>query len=209
MKRLSILTLVLTAFILSSNTGCNPEFIEPITYADQVSEDENFGLVYMREEEKLARDVYLTLFEMDNNRVFYNISRAEQQHMDQLLTLLDKYKIADPSLEDIGVFSNEELQQLYNDLIQQGSESEIAALLVGATIEDLDISDLDNFKAESSDPEIIQVYESLTCGSRNHMRAFIKQLDILGVAYTPQFISQEEFDEIIANEQEKCGQGKQ
>lgn len=216
MKQLSILTLIITAFLISSNTGCNPESIDPVTDTTDVdaandaaldTENDNLGLIYMREEEKLARDVYITLFGMYENKVFDNISKAEQQHMDAVLTLLEKYNIEDPSLANIGEFSNETLQGLYNDLIDQGSESEIAALIVGATIEDLDIYDLDEFKAETTDPEIIKIYNSLTCGSRNHLRAFIRQLTNLGVTYTPQFISQEHFDSIIASENEKCGQG--
>ena len=216
MKKISVLTLIITTFLISSYTGCNPKTIEPIADttdvddaadAAEVSEDDNLGLVYMREEEKLARDVYITLFGMYDNKVFDNISKAEQQHMDAILILLEKFDIEDPSLANVGEFSNEILQGLYNDLIEQGSDSEIATLIVGATIEDLDIYDLDEFKAETTDPDIIKVYNSLTCGSRNHLRAFIRQLTNLGVTYTPQFISQEHFNSIIADDNERCGQG--
>ncbi|MEN8247624.1 MAG: DUF2202 domain-containing protein [Bacteroidota bacterium] len=209
MKTISILTLTITAFLLSSFTGCETDVVEPIPEEEtiEVSEEENLGLEYMREEEKLARDVYITLFEMYNNTVFNNISKAEQQHMDRILTLLEKYNITDPSLPNVGEFSNTTLQGLYDDLIIQGSESEEAALIVGATIEDLDIKDLNEFKAETTDPEIIKIYNALTCGSRNHMRAFTSRLDSLGLEYVPQFISQEEYDAIISGEGERCGQG--
>ena len=179
MKKLSILTLVLTGLLLSSNSGCNPDSVAHLAdVADdpdvvEISAEENLGLAYMREEEKLARDVYITFYAMYDNKVFNNISKSEQQHMDAVLTLLEKYNIEDPALEDVGLFTNEILQQLYTDLIAQGSESEIDALLVGATIEDLDIKDLADFTLETDDADIIQVYNSLACGSRNHMRAFI------------------------------------
>ena len=213
MKKLSILTLVLTAFLLSSNSGCNPDSVAPLAdVADdpdvvEISAEENLGLAYMREEEKLARDVYITFYAMYDNKVFNNISKSEQQHMDAVLTLLEKYNIEDPALEDVGLFTNEILQQLYTDLIAQGSESEIDALLVGATIEDLDIKDLADFTLETDDADIIQVYNSLACGSRNHMRAFISQLTNLEVTYTTQFITQEELNSIITADKEKCGQG--
>lgn len=215
MKKIIIVTLTFTTFLLSSFTGCNPELIEPLAdVADtsdteataEISADENLGLIYMVEEEKLARDVYITLFGMYNNQVFDNISKAEQQHMDAVLTLLEKHEIEDPSLANVGEFVNETLQGLFNDLIAQGSASEIAALMVGATIEDLDINDLDEFKAETTDPDIIKVYDALTCGSGNHLRAFTSQLTNFGVTYTPQFISQEKFDNIIAGDHERCGQ---
>lgn len=202
MKYTNSFLIVLISIFLSSFSGCDPDSIDPV---DVVSEDDNLGLVYMREEEKLARDVYITLFEIYGNNVFSNISNAEQQHMDQLLVLLLKYDIQDPSIDKVGEFHNQSLQQLYNDLIEQGSESETAALIVGATIEDLDIKDLDEFTLETTDPDIITVYNSLNCGSRNHMRAFNTQLESLGVSYVPQFISQEKFDSIIDGEHERCG----
>ena len=208
MKQLSILTLIISGFLLSSNTGCNPESIDPAPLADlaETTEDDNLGLAYMREEEKLARDVYITLFDMYDNQVFDNISKAEQKHMDAIIPLLEKYNIEDPALPNVGEFTNETLQKLYDELIAQGSESEIEALKVGATIEDVDIKDLEDFSLEISDPDIIKLYSSLACGSRNHMRAFIGQLDKFEVTYTPQFITQEELDSIIADNHERCGQ---
>lgn len=206
MRIFNIITLSVSAFILSFISGCNPESINPVDLIDELSEYESIGLVYMREEEKLARDAYIYLFEMNNNQVFNNISYSEQRHMDEILSLLEKYNITDPSLSTVGEFSNETLQQLYDDLIAQGSDSEIAALTVGATIEDLDIKDLEEFRAETANPDIIHVYNFLMCGSRNHLRSFVSQLNNYGVTYTPQFITQEEFDSIVAGDKEKCGQ---
>ncbi len=160
----------------------------------------------MREEEKLARDVYISLFEMYDNQVFNSISNSEQRHMDNMLDLLVLYGAEDPALSDNGEFANELLQQLYNDLMVQGSISEIDVLLVGATIEDVDIRDLDLFIIETQDEKIIEAYNFLNCGSRNHMRAFVSRLSDLGVTYTPQFITQEQFDAIINGDKEKCGQ---
>ena len=203
MKHPYIYLTVIIPIFLSSFSGCDPDTIDPV---DVISEDDNLALVYMREEEKLARDVYITLFEIHGINVFNNISKAEQQHMDQLLVLLLKYNIGDPSSDDIGEFHNQTLQQLYNDLIEQGSESETAALIVGATIEDLDIKDLDEFTLETTESDIISVYNSLNCGSRNHLRSFNTQLVNLGINYIPQFISQEKFDGIIDGDHEQCNQ---
>ncbi len=204
MKFLKFLSFSALALLLTSS-GCNNETINPDPLIEIVDGDID-GLKFMREEEKLARDVYISLFAMYDNQVFNNISNAEQRHMDELLILLDKYEIDDPSLEEIGKFSNEILQQLYDDLMVQGSVSEIDALLVGATIEDVDIRDLDLFISETDNIELIRVYDFLNCGSRQHMRAFIARLNDLGVTYTPQFISQEQFDSIINGDKEKCGQ---
>ncbi|RLD18249.1 MAG: hypothetical protein DRI69_10640 [Bacteroidetes bacterium] len=199
---LGLSTLLLALFSFSS---CDSDSVEPeFTY--ELTEEDDHGLAYMLEEEKLARDVYISMYQMYDLMVFDNISNSEQGHMDAILELMKKYDIPDNSLPEIGKFSIEYLQQLYDDLIVAGSESELAALIVGATIEDVDIKDLNEFKAATTNSDIIEVYDLLTCGSRNHMRAFIKQLDNAGEEYTPQFITQEEFDEIINGDKEMCGQ---
>lgn len=49
----------------------------------------------MREEEKLARDVYLTFGEKWGLTLFTNIAKSEQTHTDAVKTLLDRYEIKD------------------------------------------------------------------------------------------------------------------
>ena len=185
---------------------------------EELSEAETASLLLMREEEKLARDVYLTLGEKYELNVFTNIPRSEQRHMDRVGDLLAKYDVADPIVDDSrGKFENPELQKLYNDLIDKGSESVIAALQVGATIEDLDIYDLEKAMANDVDnQDIMQIYQNLTKGSRNHMRAFSSQLEAHGGSYEVQFISAADYEAILASDQEHgpagesqgCGQGQ-
>jgi len=196
------ITLLIIALTLTSCDFKNEEVTPDVILTEQESQ----GLVYIREEEKLAHDVYVYLFNLYDNQVFNNISSSEQRHMDMILSLLVKYNIEDPVLLGEGEFANVELQQLYNDLIAQGSNSEVDALLVGATIEDLDIRDIETYKTSLSTPDIIQTYDKLLCGSRNHMRAFTTQLATFGVTYEPQYITQEVLDAIISSDNEKCGQ---
>ena len=97
----------------------------------------------MREEEKLARDVYNYLAARWELRVFSQIAVSEGKHMEAIKALLDKYEIPDPVVTDVpGQFSRGDFQELYSRLTSEGSTSIGAALHVGATIEDLDISDL-------------------------------------------------------------------
>jgi hypothetical protein len=178
---------------------------------EDLSSAEEKSLVLMREEEKLARDVYLTLDKQYNNQVFANIAQAEQRHMDRVGNLLARYEVTDPVTSDeIGSFNSEELQKLYNDLVAQGAESLEAAMVVGATIEDLDINDLNIALAEDIDNQDIKmVYANLAKGSRNHMRAFSAQLKENGTVYTARFISQEELSQIIDSDWERGpAQGK-
>lgn len=162
--------------------------------------DENIisGLVWVREEEKLARDTYITLFGKWDAKIFDNISRAEQQHMDSMLLILDAYGITDPvTSNEIGAFSDKILDDLYDQLISDGSGSLLDALHVGAFIEELDISDIRIALEDITQTDIRQVYESLLAGSYNHLRSFVGQIESLGVDYQPQYLSQAEVDEIL------------
>ena len=160
------------------------------------------GLVFMREEEKLAHDVYVTLGNLWGSNVFANISQAEETHVAAVGALLTRYGIKVPMVNsEVGVFTNPVFTALYSDLVATGSQSLIDALTVGALIEDLDIMDLQ--RLASTSPDIAIVYDALELGSRNHMRAFYRQLQKVGADYTPSYISQSEFDAIIAGNMEK------
>jgi len=178
------------------------EFIENIEKSD-LSDEEISGLVLMREEEKLARDVYLKLYEIWGSRIFYNVAESEQTHTNAVKVLLDRYNIEDPVKDDsIGVFTSQELLKLYEDLVSDGSSSLLNALIVGATIEDLDIKDLNDLLEKTDNEDITIIYNTLVRGSRNHLRAYVKQINYNGGSYSPKYISQEEFNTIISSPQE-------
>ncbi len=167
--------------------------------SDSVNDDIAEGLKYMREEEKLARDVYITFNETYNYVTFANISRSEQVHMNAIKFLLDRYEIEDPVGDnEVGVFTNPDLQTLYNTLIEQGSGSLVEALRVGAAIEEIDILDLfERIEAANDYTDITWIYGHLENGSENHLRAFVAALASQGVTYEPQYLDEETYDRII------------
>ncbi|MCB9140124.1 MAG: DUF2202 domain-containing protein [Caldilineaceae bacterium] len=166
----------------------------------ELTETESAELLYMREEEKMARDVYLTLGETWNLRVFENIAQSEQQHMDAILTLIERYGLEDPVQDNaIGVFENEELQALYDQLVEAGSQSVSGALTAGGAIEEIDILDLQNAIADTDNADVQQVYTSLLNGSYNHLRAFSVNLTSqTGETYVPQYMSADEYAAAVA-----------
>lgn len=171
---------------------------------EELTQDEQKWLIHMREEEKLARDVYKTLGETWQMNIFINIASSEQTHTDSIKTLLEHYGVEDPVTNDtVGEFTLPEIQNLHDDLVAQGSKSLSEALIVGATIEDLDIYDLDVAMSETNKTDINTVYANLQKGSRNHMRAFIKQINRQGAMYAPQYISEEAYNSIISSSQER------
>jgi hypothetical protein len=122
-----------------------------------------------------------------------------------VLALLNKYGIVDPASAQIGVFNNQDLQALYTSLTAQASISLVEALKVGATVEDLDINDIDDFTVNTTKSDLLSVYNNLNCGSKNHIRSYSSQLAIYDVIYIPQFISIEEYNEIVSSPNVKCG----
>lgn len=173
-----------------------------------LSNAEKDGLVYMREEEKLAHDVYVYLYDKWGQRIFSNIAASEATHTDAVKKLLEKYGLDDPSSETVpGEFQNDVLQKLYNDLVARGSESLSEALLVGVAIEEIDILDLEKFLIDVDSEDVTLVYENLLRGSRNHLRAFIKNLDKQGVVYEPQYLNESVYQEIINASMEKGSGG--
>ena len=147
--------------------------------AFELSPEERDGLIHMRIEEKLARDVYIVMGDLWNHKVFLNIQLSEQKHMDAVKRLLDKYNVSDPLTTDsIGVFPDPQFQLLYDQYILQGSQSLQEALLAGKTIEELDIADLEYQLTFVDNPDIIKVYQNLKAASENHLAAFNRCLNV-------------------------------
>ncbi len=206
---------------------------------------------FVREEEKLARDVYATLYDYFYSHdmtlgIFNNIAYSEQKHMDAMLKLLEKYGIDDSAKfdgqgeypdscreydedgedEKLCSFNNTDLDNLYFQLITDGKASSLAAFLVGAYIEELDISDLGEAITHAEGyPNIQSVYEHLLCGSGNHLRAFARNIESeTGGEYveeTAEYLDEIRPDEgevgyaeymaaldaILTGDMERCGKG--
>lgn len=217
MKNLITLsTILLTLFTLSACGGSSSD-IGPILDVDAtgsttintsnlnniplsaLSAGEEESIAFMREEEKLARDVYTALYTIDGTQIFTNIAASEQTHTDAVLALIKRYDLVDPmQIDTYGIFKNVELQLIYDSLIISGSISLLEAFYVGATVEELDIYDLQNQLDNVIDNEdIIFIYRNLLKGSRNHLRSFDKQIKNNGGVYNPVYINQELYDSII------------
>jgi hypothetical protein len=146
--------------------------------AQGLTVEEESWLKYMREEEKLARDVYNHFSELfPDARIFANIADSEQTHMDAIKTLLLRYGVEDPAKDDIqGKFYNEKIQALYDELTAPGNDTLVDALNVGVFIEVTDIDDLEKAMAETKRTDIKRVYSNLYNGSLNHLDAFLLNL---------------------------------
>lgn len=162
-----------------------------------LSTEEQAGLFLMREEEKMAHDVYVYFYNLYQHRIFSNISKSETQHTEAVLRLINFYGLIDPATNEVGVFNNAEIQTLYNKLIAQGT-SLVGALTAGAYIEEYDIKDIQKLLAQTDNTNIKRVYSNLLKGSINHLKAFTRVLKMKGVTYVPTILSQEEYNALIS-----------
>ena len=202
MRTLSFLLIPLAALF----TGCSDDdTIDTTLNTQQLSELEVADLQFLREEEKLAHDMYTYAFERYGVSIFSNIASSEQTHTDAVLDLMTAYQVEDSASQSMGVFNNAELAQLYGDLIARVDRSVEDALIVGATIEDLDILDLDEKATHTDNTALQSLYSNLKCGSENHMRAFTRQLNNRALSYEPTYISQEQYQDILAATNGSCG----
>jgi len=192
----------------------------------QLDKAEQHHLIFMRQEEKLARDVYTSLAGMwPDSRIFVNIGEgSEQTHTDVMRDKLEEFNVDDPEPNtdilpsSIGVFTGELYGSYFNAnyqaLINKGSQSELDALYVGALIEELDmhdivecpdiIKDTDNGISDcglnyTDEPSLINAYSSLLDGSKSHLKAYVGRIEsIIGEGnYEAQILSQDDVNEIL------------
>lgn len=172
------------------------------TSVEDLSQADINGLIKMREEEKMAQEVYLKFQELWGNNVFANIAKSEASHANAVLSLLDYFGISDPTSIEVGVFTNASIQSLYNELVSAGTESVLKAFETAAFNEEYDIQDLENLLAANSNTDIQIVYGNLLKGSRNHLRAFVKQINVYGSTYSPFLLSDEYYQDIVESSME-------
>jgi len=179
------------------------------TSVDDLTTADIAGLMLMREEEKMARDVYSFFYAAYGIQVFDRISGSEDRHSSSVLSLIEYFGLTDPAVAEVGVFTNPDIQALYKQLTTAGSSVE-AALSTGAFIEEYDIADLQKLLADTKNADIIMVYTNLEEGSENHLRSFSTNLLNYGVTYEPQILTSEVYTEILSstNSQGKGNNGK-
>jgi hypothetical protein len=188
------------------NGGCQGALVErfDLLAPEELDDDEIAAILFLKEEEKLARDVYATLALEYDIPIFSNIARSESRHMGLVDLLIGRYQLADPVHDDsIGVFTNPDIAGLYSDLVAEGRQSLIDGLIAGATIEDMDLADLYDLIDATDNLDIALIAHNLAKGSRNHLRAFVQALGRNGASYEAQYLDADEMAAILASDPER------
>ena len=157
---------------------------------------EKDGLLFIWEEEKAARDLYNGLYEKNNMTIFLDLVRSESSHMDQARAVMEKHGLAVPP-DDPGIFQNQTLQEMHDQLLAEGLQSDQDALTVAAVFEEISIVDLEKELSASQPDDVRTVYEGLLAGSRKHLRSYVSDLKDQGIEYQPRYLEAEEFQEIV------------
>jgi len=213
MKKLLVLSIVALATISLAFLGTNSISAGKVNTVSQsdsfyckavdfpkqdVSSSEEKELLYMREEEKMAHDIYSLMYDKWGLRPFYNITGAEERHMSAVKSMIDKYALTDPVKDiKVGAFTNMEIKKLYTGLLEQGNKSAIDALKAGAEVEEVDIKDLMQAIKDTDNKDIKFVYNNLLNASGNHLRAFMRNIERRGETYIPKHLDKKTFDEIL------------
>lgn len=171
-----------------------------------ISDAELQTLLFTREEEKLAHDVYRYAFEKYGLPIFQNIASSESTHVLSVLAVMNSYQILDPldNSTTPGAFTNLTLKNLYSDLIARVDVSLDESIKVGLLIEEMDIYDLEKAISETDNPRIRTLYANLECGSKNHMRSFFGQSVVAGITYIPEYINQSVYESIVNSPKTSC-----
>ena len=169
----------------------------PATAAAALSSREKEGLIFIWEEEKMARDLYTSLYENDKLSIFSDLARSEQSHMDQARAIVDKYALIITGKDEQGVFQNQTLQKIHDELLARGLSSDQDALKAAATFEEISIMDLEKELNATHAEDVKAMYQGLQAGSQKHLRSYVTDLKDRGFKYDPRYLRNGEFEKIV------------
>ncbi len=190
-------TSVLTAGPCAQKTckGCAalPDSNAPVILSASAEE----ALLFQIDEERMAGELYRAFGKQWSARPFKNIPRAEDRHHALLLGLAARAGLSPVGATTAGRFEMAAVQTRYDNLLASGEASLISAFKAGALLEEQDIADLQTLVAATDNEDLKSVATILEAGSRNHLRAFVRNLRSRGIEYAPQILPEDEFDRII------------
>ena len=161
-----------------------------------LSSREKDGLLFIWEEEKAARDLYTGLYEKNNLSIFLNLIGSESSHMDQARAIMEKHGLA-VLPDEPGKFQNMTLQEIHDQLLAGGLQSDQDALAAAAAFEEISIIDLERELSVSQAEDVIATYQGLLAGSRKHLRSYVSDLEDQGIEYQPRYMEAEQFQDIV------------
>lgn len=167
--------------------------------SEALSAEEVAAILFAREEAKMARDISTLLSERWGTQIFRNLYANSQNNFEMLGCLIDKYRLHDPAFATPGVFNNEILQSMYNNLSAQGLNSHSDALRVSALVQEFGLYDLTNRGKQADNADIRVVFGSVMLDTRNNLREISQVMNGAGITYVSSYINQGLYHTIISS----------
>ncbi len=163
---------------------------------EELSQEEESSLYTVKSEEKIAKDLYNAFNESYNQQIhiFKSLSKSEDRNLQLLELLFKKYEISDNDVPE-----NTEVQDLYQQLLTQGLQSEESALEAAAYIEEKVINDTKEILQNVDNRDLQFVYKLILENSKKHLRSVVKLLEKEGIQYQPQILSDEDFNNSVSS----------
>jgi hypothetical protein len=128
--------------------------------------------------------------------IFKEILAEEKVHLVRVQRLGKKYHVEE-SQREYGEYLDQNLQNLFNGFRKRANVSEKEALLVAAEFEERDIVDLQKYFNTTDNADLIITYEFLLEEAKDHLRIIYKVLSEKGINYTPVYMHEDYFNEIV------------
>ena len=164
-----------------------------------LSQSEKQVLNNARQIEKLAHDVNFTLYSKWNIPAFLRKSSAAEMKTQCVKQLINKYDLQDPVNDnEIGKYADNNLVKIYNNFVEQGSKTLNDAFIVSAQLQDYLIYNLKQDSTKIDNDDIKLVINNLLNSAQRDLAMTVKRLEKFGITYTPKYISQQEFEQIMS-----------
>ncbi|MEO8513275.1 MAG: DUF2202 domain-containing protein [Ignavibacteria bacterium] len=155
------------------------------------------------QEEKMAYDLYGEFYERWSLSVFSKVQQREAKHVWCVERIMDNYGFKYKSNTKAGLYSDKEIQKIYDELSVNGCISDLAALEAAAFIKEKYIYELRESIRYQEDEYIVKVIFLMESAAQSHLRAFVNSIRLSGSDYNPVFLSEDEFSHIMELDKNK------
>ncbi len=169
---------------------------------EDLSGQEEKGIVFVREEEKVAVNFYGMMSDLFGSEVLTQLAESERTHLGVTALPVEKYHLQDPTVDRTdGEFMSNSLQAHYDELIEEGSPSLSDAFIAGTTLQEASLVTIQNqLDRVANNRDLRNMYAALRVATRNHLRIMFREVTDHGGSYAPLFMEQAAFQAIVSSD---------
>lgn len=145
----------------------------------------------------MAYDLYGEFYERWSLSVFHKVQQREAKHVWCVERIMDNYGFTYNTNANSGSYPDREIQKTYDELTVKGCISDLAALEAAAFIKEKYISRLRERIRYQEDEYVVKVIFLMESAAQSHLRAFVNSIRLSGSDYSPVFLTDDEFSNIM------------